>query len=180
MGLSNIVRCNKEFDAFDGWRFCIVRHGVRLVRYFSDLRYGSSEAAEKSAREFRDFVFDSLGKLRGKEAGDILKRIDNEYRNESPIPQGLNRPRTSPHMSNTVTMRTNDTLRDILLKASRHLNVDASSVIRLALYSHMPQLLSQPASPSADELAKYIARLEEQARPAGLPTFSAFATGREE
>jgi len=52
--LKNITRFTYEFTSFQGWRVSICRQNQHFTRYFSDKKYGNSEAALQAAIDNRD------------------------------------------------------------------------------------------------------------------------------
>lgn len=52
----NITRYTYEFTAFQGWRLTVCRKGHVFTHYFSDLSYGSEEAALEAALEAREVL----------------------------------------------------------------------------------------------------------------------------
>ncbi len=71
----NLTRFTYENTAFQGWRLCISREGKTFVKYFSDKKFGSSEAALAAAEEILAkilTVFEESKKKHGKITRDCL------------------------------------------------------------------------------------------------------------
>ena len=98
MATQHITRCEKEFEAFNGWRFCITRQKQRLVRYFSDIEYGSKQNARAEAEAFREHIYTRLAQNPDNEA-EILREEDAQYRSLSSRAASLRR-----HVAGTATM----------------------------------------------------------------------------
>lgn len=56
----NLTRFTYENSAFQGWRLCISRDGHTFVKYFSDRKFGSGEAALAAAEEALDKILDAF------------------------------------------------------------------------------------------------------------------------
>ncbi len=54
--LKNITRYTYEFTAFQGWRLTVCRKGRVFTHYFSDLTYGSEEAALEATLKAREVL----------------------------------------------------------------------------------------------------------------------------
>ncbi|MDO5471013.1 MAG: hypothetical protein Q4F38_06895 [Akkermansia sp.] len=65
---------------FKGWRLCLTRGGERFVRYFSDLKYGSSEASLAAAVAMRDIMLNELATedAQSEEIFRRYRRLGNE------------------------------------------------------------------------------------------------------
>lgn len=65
---------------FVGWRLCITRKGNRFVKYFSDLKYGGSEASLAAARKMRDAMMDAMqqGVTDYRAFFNAFRRLDSE------------------------------------------------------------------------------------------------------
>lgn len=76
----NLTRFTYENTAFQGWRVCISRNGKTFVKYFSDKRYGSEEAARDAAEELLDriqVVFDEAKQKYGSVTKESLDEVAN-------------------------------------------------------------------------------------------------------
>lgn len=73
----NLTRFTYENTAFQGWRICISRNGKTFVKYFSDKRYGSEEAARTAAEELLDKIQGVLDDAKEK-YGSITKESLDE------------------------------------------------------------------------------------------------------
>ena len=104
MASKHITRCDKEFGAFSGWRFCITRNKQRLMRYFSDLEYGSSQNALAEAESFREYTYARLEQNPGNEAA-ILQELSAEYRRSHSLPAALRRYAPSTTQRKAITLR---------------------------------------------------------------------------
>ena len=66
----NITRFTYAKTAFQGWRMCVERRGVRFMRYFSYKEYGGPAEARDAAR---DCIIDVVSKKRRKSDGNLTK-----------------------------------------------------------------------------------------------------------
>ena len=76
----NLTRFTYVDTAFQGWRVCISRNGKTFVKYFSDKRFGSEEAAKAAAEELLDkiqAVLDDSTKRYGGVTNDTLSEISS-------------------------------------------------------------------------------------------------------
>ncbi len=82
-----ITRFTYEFTSFQGWRVAINRSKCRFVRYFSDLEYGSEEAALQAALSMRTRVMKALERF----PGDPQRAFDSipPAKHYANIPAGL-------------------------------------------------------------------------------------------
>ena len=172
----HITRCDTEFGAFNGWKVCITRLHQRLVRYFSDLEYGGSDQSRQEAEQFRNLVYERLRSHPGQEA-QALQELAAEYRPEQ-HPLGL---LLAPHHSRKTTGRKGITLRISprmdaeLANLCEHMQIDTSSIIRLAIYHYISLVKSSiPRHPDRDHLLQHMNTLEQQAEAVGLPGFAEF------
>lgn len=75
----NLTRFTYENSAFQGWRLCISREGRTFVKYFSDRKFGSGEAALAAAEEALNkilAVFEESKKTHGKITRDCLLKAE--------------------------------------------------------------------------------------------------------
>lgn len=68
----NLTRFTYENTAFQGWRLCISREGKTFVKYFSDKKFGSMEAALLAAEKTLANIKNMLNESK-KEHGKITK-----------------------------------------------------------------------------------------------------------
>lgn len=47
---------------FIGWRLCITRKGIRFVKYFSDLKFGSPDKSLAAAKLLRDAMLEDMAR----------------------------------------------------------------------------------------------------------------------
>lgn len=170
MTSQHITRCDKEFGAFSGWRFCITRAKQRLVRYFSDLEHGSSEQARAEAEAFRQHVYSQLDQNPGNEAA-ILQEISTQYRKKRTLPAALRRYTPCTTQRKAITFRITPQLNHALEHYSSFLGLETSSVIRLALYHYFTHVAGISERPGPAELQEHLDELEAQAMALGLPSF---------
>lgn len=175
MASKHITRCDKEFGAFSGWRFCITRNKQRLVRYFSDLEYGSSRNALAEAESFREHTYALLARNSGNEAA-ILQEISAEYRRTRTLPAALRRYAPSTTQRKAITFRITPQLSLALEHYSSFMGLETSSVIRLALYNYFIHIAGRSERPGSAELQEHVDELEAQAMALGLPSFADLMT----
>ena len=175
MTSQHITRCDKEFGAFSGWRFCITRFKQRLVRYFSDLEYGSSENARAEAEAFREHTYNLLAQNPGNEAA-ILQKLSTEYRRTRSLPAALRRYAPSTTQRKAITFRITPQLSRALEHYSSFMGLETSSVIRLALYNYFIHVAARSERPGPAELQEHVDELEAQAMALGLPAFADLMT----
>lgn len=176
MTLQHITRCEKEFGAFNGWRFCITRLKQRLVRYFSDLEYGSAQKALAEAEAFRERIYTLLEENPDDEAA-ILQQLDAEYRSQRALPATLRR-----HAANSfsqrkaITLRVTPQLSQAIEENSAFIGLETSSLIRLAIYHYFTHIAGFSARPTPQQLQEHLDELEAQAMALGLPSFTDLMT----
>lgn len=175
MTSQHITRCDKEFGAFSGWRFCITRARQRLVRYFSDLELGGSQNALAEAEAFREIVYTQLAENPGNEAA-ILQKLSTEYRRTRTLPAALRRYAPSTTQRKAITFRITPQLSQALEHYSSFMGLETSSVIRLALYSYFIHIAGRSERPGPAELQEHVDELEAQAMALGLPGFAELVT----
>jgi hypothetical protein len=175
MATQHITRCEKEFEAFNGWRFCITRQKQRLVRYFSDIEYGSSENALAEAESFREHIYTLLSQNPGNEA-DILQQLNAQYRRDRDLPAALRRYAPSTTQRKAITTRITPQLNQALEHYSSFMGLETSSVVRLALYHYFTHIAGLSERPTPEDLQKHVDELEAQAMAVGLPSFASLMT----
>ncbi len=176
MTLQHITRCEKEFGAFNGWRFCITRCKQRLVRYFSDLEYGSPQKALAEAEAFRERIYTLLAENPDDEAA-ILRQLDAEYRSQRTLPATLRRHAPSPiAQRKAITLRVTPQLSQAIEDNSAFIGLETSSLIRLAIYHYFTHIAGFSASPTPEQLQEHLDELEAQAMALGLPSFADLMT----
>lgn len=175
MASKHITRCDKEFGAFSGWRFCITRGKQRLVRYFSDLEYGSSQRALAEAESFREHIYTQLDRNPGNEAA-ILQQLNTEFRNRRVLPAALRRHASNTTSRKAITFRVTPQLNRALEHYSAFMGLENSSVIRLALYHYFTHIAGLSERPTPVQLHEHLDELEAQAMAVGLPSFAALMT----
>ena len=202
MNLKYITRFTYTDTNFQGWRVAIRRQGYTLTRYFSDRQYADPEAAYEQALQFRDMVLLELEQNPGRELAILTKhRAQPKFL----YPAGL-KPNTSPSRNEDDTdaaacsVRSNKVMQSFLKKLCNKLQLDTASVLKLSLYLFSMQFsfaaeaeksinptlpahklsLAGRCSSSAlpSDLHLLITELEKQGKPAGLPSFEEFSTGR--
>ena len=176
MATQHITRCEKEFEAFNGWRFCITRQKQRLVRYFSDIEYGSKQNARAEAEAFREHIYARLAQNPDNEAG-ILREEDAQYRRLSSRAASLRRhvAGTATHRR-TITLRVTPQLSQAIDQNSIFMGLETSSLIRLALYHYFTHIAGMSATPTPQQLQEHLDELEAQAMALGLPAFAELMT----
>lgn len=172
MTSQHITRCDKELGTFCGWRFGITRFKQSLVRYFSDIEYGSAQNALREAESFREHIYNLLAQNPGKEA-DILQQLDAQYRRNRELPATLRRYTPSTTQRKAITIRISPQLNQALEHYSSFIGLEPSSVVRLALYHYFTLIAGLSESPSPADLQQHVAELEAQATALGLPSFAA-------
>ena len=175
MTSQHITRCDKEFGTFSGWRFGITRFKQRLVRYFSDIEYGSSENALAEAESFREHIYTLLAQNPGNEA-DILQQLNTEYRRDRDLPAALRRYAPSTTQRKAITTRITPQLNQALEHYSSFMGLETSSVVRLALYHYFTHIAGLSERPTPEDLQKHVDELEAQAMAVGLPSFASLMT----
>lgn len=176
MTSQHITRCDKEFGAFNGWRFCITRVNQRLVRYFSDIEYGSSQRAQAEAEAFRDHIYTLLEQNPGNEAA-ILKQLDSAYRNKRTLPATLRRNASSgTAQRRTLTLRITLQLSQAIDHYGNFMGLETSSLIRLAIYHYFTHIAGLSEKPTPQQLQEHLDELEAQAMALGLPSFADLMT----
>ena len=175
MTSQHITRCNKEYGSFSGWRFCITRFKQRLVRYFSDIEYGSSENALAEAESFREHIYTLLAQNPGNEA-DILQQLNTQYRRDRDLPAALRRYAPSTTQRKAITTRITPQLNQALEHYSSFMGLETSSVVRLALYHYFTHIAGLSERPTPEDLQKHVDELEAQAMAVGLPSFASLMT----
>ena len=170
MASQHITRCNKEFGAFNGWRFCITRSKQKLVRYFSDLEYGSKQQARAAAEAYRDRIYTLLSENPGNEA-DILQRLASEHRNLRTQNAALRPHAPCTTSRKAITFRITPQLHSTLETLSEFMGLETSSIIRLALYHYLTHIAGFTERPTPQQLQEHLTELEAQAAAVGLPTF---------
>ena len=175
MTSQHITRCDKEFGSFSGWRFCITRLRQQLVRYFSDLEYGSAQNALAEAESFRKHVYSLLDRNPGNEA-DVLRQLNAQYRRDRDLPSSLRRYAPSITQRKAITIRVTPQLNQALEHYSSFMGLETSSVVRLALYHYFTHIAGLSERPGPEELQKHVDELEAQAMALGLPTFATLMT----
>lgn len=175
MTSQHITRCDKEFGTFSGWRFGITRFKQRLVRYFSDIEYGSSENALAEAESFREHIYTLLSQNPGNEA-DILQQLNTQYRRDRDLPAALRRYAPSTTQRKAITTRITPQLNQALEHYSSFMGLETSSVVRLALYHYFTHIAGLSERPTPEDLQKHVDELEAQAMAVGLPSFASLMT----
>lgn len=175
MTSQHITRCDKEFGTFSGWRFGITRFKQRLVRYFSDIEYGSSENALAEAESFREHIYTLLAQNPGNEA-DILQQLNTQYRRDRDLPAALRRYAPSTTQRKAITTRITPQLNQALEHYSSFMGLETSSVVRLALYHYFTHIAGLSERPTPEDLQKHVDELEAQAMAVGLPSFASLMT----
>lgn len=175
MTSQHITRCSKEFSSFSGWRFGITRHKQRLVRYFSDIEYGSAQNALAEAESFREHIYTLLARNPGHEA-DILQQLNAQYRRARNLPTALRRYAPCTTQRKAITIRITPQFNNALEHYSSFMGLETSSVVRLALYHYFTHIAGFSERPSADDLQKHVDELEAQAMALGLPAFATLMT----
>ena len=175
MTSQHITRCDKEFGTFSGWRFGITRFKQRLVRYFSDIEYGSSENALAEAESFREHIYTLLAQNPGNEA-DILQQLNTQYRRDRDLPAALRRYAPSTTQRKAITTRITPQLNQALEHYSSFMGLETSSVVRLALYHYFTHIAGLSERPTPEDLQKRVDELEAQAMAVGLPSFASLMT----
>ena len=175
MTSQHITRCDKEFGTFSSWRFGITRFKQRLVRYFSDIEYGSSENALAEAESFREHIYTLLSQNPGNEA-DILQQLNTEYRRDRDLPAALRRYAPSTTQRKAITTRITPQLNQALEHYSSFMGLETSSVVRLALYHYFTHIAGLSERPTPEDLQKHVDELEAQAMAVGLPSFASLMT----
>lgn len=175
MTSQHITRCNKEYGSFSGWRFCITRFKQRLVRYFSDIEYGSEQNALAEAVSFREHIYNLLNQNPGNEAA-ILQKINAQYRRDRNLPTALRRYAPSATQRKAISFRITPQLSQALEHYSSFIGLETSSVVRLALYHYFTHIAGFNEQPSPDDLQKHLDELEAQAMAVGLPAFADLMT----
>ena len=175
MTSQHITRCDKEFGTFSGWRFGITRFKQRLVRYFSDIEYGSSENALDEAESFREHIYTLLAQNPGNEA-DILQQLNTQYRRDRDLPAALRRYAPSTTQRKAITTRITPQLNQALEHYSSFMGLETSSVVRLALYHYFTHIAGLSERPTPEDLQKHVDELEAQAMAVGLPSFASLMT----
>lgn len=175
MTSQHITRCDKEFGTFSGWRFGITRFKQRLVRYFSDIEYGSSENALAEAESFREHIYTLLAQNPGNEA-DILQQLHTQYRRDRDLPAALRRYAPSTTQRKAITTRITPQLNQALEHYSSFMGLETSSVVRLALYHYFTHIAGLSERPTPEDLQKHVDELEAQAMAVGLPSFASLMT----
>lgn len=175
MKSQHITRCDKEFGTFSGWRFCITRFKQRLVRYFSDIEYGSSHKALAEAEKFREQVYTMLEQNPGSEA-TVLQHLNTQYRRDRDLPVTLRRYAHNTIQRKAITIRITPQLSQALEHYSSFIGLETSSVVRLALYHYFIHLAGLSKRPSPDDLQQHVDELEAQAMALGLPSFATLMT----
>jgi hypothetical protein len=175
MTSQHITRCDKEFGTFSGWRFGITRFKQRLVRYFSDIEYGSSENALAEAESFREHIYTLLSQNPGNEA-DILRQLNTQYRRDRDLPAALRRYAPSTTQRKAITTRITPQLNQALEHYSSFMGLETSSVVRLALYHYFTHIAGLSERPTPEDLQKHVDELEAQAMAVGLPSFASLMT----
>lgn len=175
MTSQHITRCDKEFGTFSGWRFGITRFKQRLVRYFSDIEYGSSENALAEAESFREHIYTLLSQNPGNEA-DILQQLNTQYRRDRDLPAALRRYAPSTTQRKAITTRITPQLNQALEHYSSFMGLETSSVVRLALYHYFTHIAGLSERPTPEDLQKHVDELEAQAMAVGLPSFANLMT----
>ena len=175
MTSQHITRCDKEFGTFSGWRFGITRFKQRLVRYFSDIEYGSSENALAEAESFREHIYTLLAQNPGNEA-DIIQQLNAQYRRDRDLPTALRRYAPSTTQRKAITTRITPQLNQALEHYSSFMGLETSSVVRLALYHYFTHIAGLSERPTPEDLQKHVDELEAQAMAVGLPSFASLMT----
>ena len=175
MTSQHITRCDKEFGTFSSWRFGLTRFKQRLVRYFSDIEYGSSENALAEAESFREHIYTLLSQNPGNEA-DILQQLNTEYRRDRDLPAALRRYAPSTTQRKAITTRITPQLNQALEHYSSFMGLETSSVVRLALYHYFTHIAGLSERPTPEDLQKHVDELEAQAMAVGLPSFASLMT----
>ena len=175
MTSQHITRCDKELGTFCGWRFGITRFKQSLVRYFSDIEYGSSENALAEAESFREHIYTLLAQNPGNEA-DILQQLNTEYRRDRDLPAALRRYAPSTTQRKAITTRITPQLNQALEHYSSFMGLETSSVVRLALYHYFTHIAGLSERPTPEDLQKHVDELEAQAMAVGLPSFASLMT----
>lgn len=170
MASQHITRCNKEFGAFNGWRFCITRFKHRLVRYFSDLEYGSKQQARAEAEAYRDRIYALLSENPGNEAA-ILQQLASEYRNQQTRSTALRPHVPCANKRKAITFRITPQLHSTLETLGEFMGLETSSIIRLALYHYLTHIVGFTERPTPQQLQEHLTELEAQAAAVGLPSF---------
>ena len=175
MTSQHITRCDKEFGTFSGWRFGITRFKQSLVRYFSDIEYGSSQNALAEAEAFREHIYTLLAQNPGNEA-DILQQLNTQYRRDRELPAALRRYTPNTTQRKAISFRITPQLSQALEQYSSFMGLETSSVVRLALYHYFTLIAGLSESPSPDDLQKHVDEIEALAIARGLPSFASLMT----
>lgn len=175
MTSQHITRCDKELGTFSGWRFCITRFKQRLLRYFSDIEYGSAQNALAEAESFREHIYTLLAQNPGNEAA-ILQQLNLQYRRDHSLPATLRRYAPSSTQRKAISFRITPQLSQALEYYSSFIGLETSSVVRLALYHYFTHIAGFSEQPGPDDLQRHLDELEAQAMAVGLPAFADLMT----
>ena len=207
MNLKYLTRFTYTDTNFQGWRVAIRRQGYTLTRYFSDRQYADPEIAYEHALRFRDMVLQELEQNPGNELAVLTKhRAQPKFLYPAGLkPNSLTSKEEDDDDEQgpencACSVRSNKVMQGVLKKLCRKLQLDTASVLKLSLYlfsmqfgyAATPDKSLNYAPPSAKhlltkrtgsdevspDLHHLIAELEKWARPAGLPSFEEFSTGR--
>ena len=206
MKLKHLTRFTYTDTSFQGWRVAIRRQGYTLTRYFSDRQHENPEAAYEQALKFRDMVLMELEQNPGNEL-EILTKHRAQPNISYPAGLKPNTTQTKEEDTNeqapencACSVRSNRVMQGILKKLCNRLQLDTASVLKLSLYlfslqfgcataadkglNYAPprhkQVLTNNSGADTlhPDLHQLIAELEKWGKPAGLPSFEEFSTGR--
>lgn len=174
MSEPNITFLTRAEHGFQGARVFFRRMGVPFVRYFSELEYGSAEAARKAAEEVRDAIARALD-----ETSEPPETVFARYRKPSPgLPPGMHP--LQKRLSDEAAPAS-FTIRNIGLLASEantlcaRFGVDRSSALRLIGYAGLMLLRQEGFKGLA--LGRTIEKLESGRAP-GAPSWEEYVQGK--
>lgn len=172
-----------EYHSFQGYRVSFHRGQHRFTRYFSEKQYGSRENALFHARQLRDKILYELN-VEALPPSVVFEKFRKKNPKDS-YPTGLKAPSTkqSPltrEPKEVVTMRCSPGMYNIINQIAENLQVDHTTILRLAIYA-LPQILEYPpqhvahlsAAEHAAHLHAIIENLESN-RPKNFPLWEDF------